>query len=98
MLDDRIAGADQNVRIHHDRPRPVFQLPGEAVMHAAKRGLLRIAEVEIGEEAPDTEREAANQRMLDPAEPTHEPGRHSPGDPIGEKEVQVLLLHNLHYA
>ena len=95
--DNCIARADDDARVHVDRSGAVLQRAGEAIVQAAKAGLLRIAQVEIGEELPDEHRDIAHQRLLDPAEPAHESGQGASGDTIGQQEVQFLLLHNIHY-
>ncbi len=66
-------------------------------MHAAKTRFTRLAEIKVREEAPDHYRQIADQWLLDPAEPANEAGQQTPGDSIGQQEVQILLMHNLHY-
>jgi hypothetical protein len=57
--------------------------------------LLRLAEIEIGEEAPDRYGEVAHQRLLDAAEPAHEPGRQAAGNAVGQQEIEVILLQRV---
>ena len=59
-----------------------------------KLRLLRLAQVEIGEQAPDADRQVAHQRLLDLAEPAHEPGQQPARDAVGQQEVEVLLLEH----
>ena len=95
--DNGIAGADDDVRVHIDRTRAILQRAGEAIMHASKSGLSRVAQIEIGKELPHEHRDIAHERLLDPAEPTHEAGQRAPGDAVGQQEVQLLLLQKIHY-
>jgi hypothetical protein len=66
-------------------------------VHAFETGLFRVTEIEVGEEAPDPQRHVADQGLLDPAEPTDEPGQHASRDAVREQEVQIVLLHKIHY-
>src|SRR6516165_9896996 len=88
---DRIAGADEDFGIVVDRARSLLELPDEAIVHAAKVRLLRLAQIQIGEEAPQGDRQVAHQRLLDLAEPAHELRGQPAGDPVGEQEIEVLL-------
>ena len=90
--DDGIARADQDFGPAVDRARAVLELPGEAVVHAAKARLLRLAQIQVREEAPHPDRQVAHHRLLDPAEPAHELGGQPARDPVGEQEIDVLLL------
>ena len=56
--------------------------------------VLASLEVEIGEEAPDPDREIAHQRLLDLAEPADELRQQPPRDAVGQQEIEVLLLEN----
>ena len=95
--DDRVAGADQDGWIGVDRPGAVLELPGEALVHAAEIGFLRLRQIQIGKEPPQPDREVAHQRLLDPAEPAHELGQQPPGNAVGQQEIDVLLLkHTQH--
>ena len=60
-----------------DRARAVFQFAGEAVVQAAELRLLGLAQIEVGEQPPQRDREVAHQRLLDLAEPADEAGRAS---------------------
>jgi hypothetical protein len=93
---DRIARADEDRWIHVDRPRPVFQLPGETVMHAAETRLPGIAEIEIGKKPPDPDRHISDVFLLDLAEPSDQSSDQPPRDPVSKQEVQILLMYNLH--
>ena len=77
-----------------DRPGAVLELAGEAVVHAAELGLLRLAQVEVGEHPPEADREVAHQRLLDLAEPADERRGQPPGDAVGQQEIEVLLLEH----
>ena len=90
--DDGVAGTDQNVRPAVDRARPVLELAGEAVVHAAEVGLFRLAQVEVGKQLPHPDGHVPHQRLLDPAEPADQLGGEPARDPVGEEEVDVLLL------
>jgi hypothetical protein len=89
--DDRVAGTDEDVRVGVDRPRPVLEPADEAVVQAAEARLPRVAQVQVGEQAPDAHRQVADERLLDPAEPADEARGQPPGDAVGEQEVDVLL-------
>src|SRR5262249_4281227 len=93
--DDRVAGAHKHAGIPVDRPRAVLELPDEAVVHAAKLRVLGLAQVEVGEKTPDADGQVAHQRLLDAAEPPHEPGRQAPRNAVGQQEVEVLLLQDV---
>ena len=90
--DDGVAGTDQDGRIWVDGPRSDLQLADEAVVQAAKLGRRGVAQIDVGELAPQTERQITHPWILDPGEPPHELGEQAPRDAIGEQEVQVLLL------
>src|SRR3954471_213820 len=60
-------------------------------MHALELAVLRFAQVEAGEHAPDRDRQIAHQRLLDLAEPSDEPGHQPPGNAICEQKVHVFL-------
>jgi hypothetical protein len=82
--DDCVAGAHHHRRVGIDRPRAFLQLAREAVLHAAKCGLLRLAQVEVREEAPYGDGEIADERLFDPAEPADEPRREPARNAVGE--------------
>ena len=89
--DDAVAGADQHLGVGVDRPRSRPQFPGEAVMQAGKAGLLRIAEIDIGEQPPHRHRGRPHHRVLDAREPAHESGELDARDAVGEQEVEVFV-------
>jgi hypothetical protein len=90
--DDGVAGADHDRWVGIGRPQPGAQLAGKAIVQALEAGLARLGEVEIGKQPPACNREIADLRLFDLAEPTHEPGQRRPRDAIGQEEVQVFLL------
>ena len=57
-----------------------------------KRGLLGLAQVEIGERRQAPIEQVADQRLLDLAEPADELRRQPPRNAVGQQEVEVLLL------
>ena len=57
-----------------------------------KRAFFASLQVEIGEQAPDADRQIAHQRLLDLAEPAHELRGQPARNAVGEQEVDVLLL------
>ena len=75
--------------------RAVPEPTDEAIMQAAEAIFARIAQVQIGEQAPDTDRQIADQRMLDLAEPAEEAGCQSSWDAVGQQEIDVFLLGDL---
>jgi len=92
--DERIAGTHQYARIRIDWPRPVLEFSGKAIVHALEARLFRFAQIEIGEQPPQRDTGAANQGLLDPAQPPHELGQEPAWNAVGEQEVDVLLLHD----
>ena len=52
--DNRIARADQQIRIEIDGTRTVLQPADEAIMQAAEALLTRLAQIQIGEQPPDS--------------------------------------------
>ena len=96
--DDGVTGTDQNRRVGIDGPGAVFQFAGEAIMHAAEPRLLCVGEVEVGEVAPDLQRQVADDGGFDAAEPADEPRRQAARQAVRQQEVHVFLLHNLHYV
>ncbi len=90
--DDGVTRADHDVRIELRRPQPRAEFPREAIMHTREAGLAGLAEVEIGEQPPAGDRQIPYQRVFDSAEPAHEARQRRPRDPVGQQEVEVLLL------
>ena len=78
-----------------DRARALLQLPDEAIVHAAELGIPRVPQVEVGEEAPQADGDVPHQGLLDLAEPAHEPREQPAGNPVGEQEIEVLLLEQI---
>ena len=77
-----------------DRTRAVLELADEAIVQACEFGLFRLAEIEVREQPPDRDRDIADQRLLDAAEPADELSRQPPRNAVGEQEINVLLLEN----
>src|SRR4051794_865689 len=88
--DYRIARTDQDIRVGIDRTHPVSKVPDEAVMQATEAFLTRLAQIQIGEEAPDADGQVADQRLLELAEPGEEAGCQPPGNAVGQQEIDVL--------
>src|SRR4029077_1401375 len=88
--DDGVAGTDQNIRPAVDRTRPVLELAGETVVHAAEMGLFRLAQVEVGKQLPHPDGRIPHQRLLEPADPADQLGGEAAWDPVGEEEVDIL--------
>src|ERR1700722_1486440 len=61
-------------------------------MQAAEATFARIAQIEVGKQAPDTDRQITDQWMFELAEPAEEAGCQTPWDTIGQQEIDVLLL------
>src|SRR5579875_381934 len=93
--DDCVTRADQHRGVRIDGPGSFLEFANEAIMHAAKLGLFRFAEIKVAEHAPYADGEAAHQRLLDLAEPPHELSRQTPRNAVGQQEVQVLLMGDL---
>ena len=92
--DDGVARADQDVGRAVDRARAVLELADEAVVQAAELGLFGFAQIEVGEQPPERDREVADERLLDLAEPADELGRQPPRNAVGEQEIDVFLLED----
>ena len=60
-------------------------------MQAAEFLLFRVAQVQLGKQAPDPDRKTCEQRALDVAEPAHAAREEDSGHPVGEQEVNVFL-------
>ena len=93
--DDAIAGARQHLRVGVDLACARLQLTGEAGMKAVEGLLLRIPEIEIGEQPPDRDRCPRQPGMLDPAEPAKEARRQPAGNAVRQQKVDVLVLQHL---
>jgi hypothetical protein len=61
-------------------------------VHAAKVRLLRFAQVEVGKESPQPDRDVTDPGLLDLAEAAHDAREQPTGDAVGEQEVEILLL------
>src|SRR5262249_50366616 len=86
--DDRIAGADEDAGIRIDGPRALLQLADEAVVEAREPRLPRLAQVQLPIEEPEcADRGGADERVLNLAEPSHEPA-HATGYAPREPEVE----------
>ena len=89
---DGIAGAHEDIRAAVDRARAVLELPNEAIVHAAELGIPRVPQIEVGEEAPQPDGDVPHQGLLDLAEPPHELREQPARNPIGQQEIEILLL------
>ena len=83
------AGNHRGVRVEHPRSR--LERPGETGMQTAEALLARIAQVQVGEQPPDTNRQLGQQGTLDPAEPAHQVRQPDSGYTIGQQKVQIFL-------
>ena len=54
--------------------------------------LFCVAQIEVGEKAPDGDGEITYERLLDGAKPAHETGGEAPRNAIGKNEIQAFLL------
>ena len=90
--DDGVARAGEDGRVGVHRPRAGHERTREAVVQAREALLLRVAEVEVGEQPPDGNRQPRQQRAADLAEAPHRACERDARDAVGEQEVQVLLL------
>src|ERR1700683_4430870 len=68
--DNRVAGADEDLRISIDRAHPRLQVPDEAIVQAVELRGARLAQIEVGKEAPYLDGNVAYEWLLDAAEPT----------------------------
>ena len=90
--DDGVARADHDLRVGIGRAQARLELAGEAVVQALEFGLFGLGQIEIGKQPPAGDRGVADHRILDLAEPAHEPGQRRPRNAVGQQEVEVLLL------
>src|SRR5208282_2223032 len=90
--DDRVAWTDEDVRPAVDRARAVLELADEAIVHAAELRLLRLPQVEVGKQPPETDRNIANDRLFDAAEPADELRGKPARDAVGEQKIDIFLL------
>jgi hypothetical protein len=88
---DAIARAGQDVFAHVHGPGPIFELADEKFMQGFELVLARLAQVDVGEQAPDVYGCAANPGVLDLAEPAHEMGHRQTGYAVGQQKVQIFL-------
>jgi hypothetical protein len=70
--DQRIAGADQNMRVRIDGAYAVLEFADEAIVQAFEVRLFCLAQIKIGEQPPQGDARAAHPGVLDPAQPAHE--------------------------
>ena len=89
--DQTVAGAHQDAGIRIHRAYPRLQFPGEAFLEARKALVLRFAEVEVGEQAPQSDGDPCEQRVADAAQTSHRVGEQGSGNPVGQEEIQILL-------
>jgi hypothetical protein len=82
------AGDDRGVAV--DRARAFPELPGKTVVHAREPVFPCLLEAKIRERAPYPKRHIPDERLLDLAEPAHEPRQKKTRDPVGEQELQLL--------
>jgi hypothetical protein len=61
-------------------------------MQAAELALLRVAQVQVGEQAPHRDRQIPHPGLLDAAEPAHQAGELDARDAVGQQKVEVLVL------
>ena len=92
--DQRVAGTHQGAGVGIDWTHAVPQFAGKALVHALEARFLRFAQVEIGEQPPQGYTNAADQRLLDAAQPPHELRQQPAWNAVGEQKVDVLLLNN----
>ena len=76
------------------RRAPSFSSRVKHSCRLLKRVCSRLAEVEIGEQAPQEDAGRAQPRLLDPAQPTHELRQPAPRNAVGQQEIDVFLLND----
>ena len=91
---DRVARTDEPAFRWIDHTRAGAEVAREAVVQAAEVRRLRIGQIEIGEQPPDSDGGSADQRIFDAAEPAHESRRQSPRNAIRQEKVNILLCGN----
>lgn len=57
----------------------------------AKWDFFRLRQIQVGNPPPQADRQIADQRLLDFAEPPHEPGHGQAWNAVGEQEIDVFL-------
>ena len=93
--DDGIDRACQHQRIDVNRSGTVLELACEAVVHAAKCGLLGLAQIKLREESPDTDGQVAQPRRFNLAKAPHPLGEPAPGQAIRQQKVDVFLVQEI---
>ena len=92
----RIAGTREHGGVSVDRPGSRFELAREAFVQAVETFRLGLAQVQIGEQPPNRDGGCTKPGPLDSAHPADEQGEPAARNPVGEQEVEVLLLQDAH--
>ena len=90
--DDGVARAGQDIGAGIERACTFDQLAREALVQRAEVALARVRQIQIGEQAPHRHRKAGQGATADAAEAPHQARQRDPRHPVGEQEVQILLL------
>ena len=90
--DDAVGGAGDDGWIGIGRAQAGTEFARKTIVQAFEFGLLGLRQIEIGKQPPAGDRQIPHQRVLDLAEPAHESGDGRPGNPVGQQEVNILLL------
>src|SRR6185312_14162951 len=90
--DDAIAWTDHDRGVGVRRTQARLELARKTVVQAFEFGFPGLRQVEIAEHPPAGDRGVPYKRILDLAEPAHEPGQRRARDAVGQQEVEVLLL------
>jgi hypothetical protein len=78
------------MRVGVDGTRAGFQRSCEAGVQAREALRLRFAQVEIGEQPPDRNRDSRQQRCLDLTEPAQKPIRQLMRDTVRQQKTDIL--------
>src|ERR1700722_7895089 len=90
--DQAIAGTDQMRGVHIDGAGAGLQLPREAVVQALEARGFRLAQIQVGKQAPQRDAAVADPWMFDAAPPAHEAGHKTARNAVAEQEIDVFLL------
>jgi len=90
--DNSVAGSDQDIWVLIYRTRTLPQLSNETIAQAGEMRLFCVAQIEIGEKAPDGNGDITYERLLDGAKPAHQTRGEAPRNAIGKDEIQAFLL------
>ncbi len=91
--------ADYGIAGAHERRCARIKLPGafpqlarKAIVEAREVRFPGVAQIQSAELPPQKQAGGANAGLLQLAEPAHEQRQPAPGNPVGQQEVEILVL------